>query len=219
MNRFFYILILVIFSFKTFSSPWVGQWTSTFGKIQFIEKETDYKNFNLVYGNYDKNGFLMGVSIQNKLHGVFFDSKSEKSGAFVFTLNSAGSSYEGTWYFDEIDKKLNWNGSKSVNDQKSAIKGIDRYRNVEGIWKTNFGQLKLMQEMVFVEGQYDTKGRLFAVYNQSNNMMFGFFTNKHKYGLLKFQLNEQRNSFKGLWSWKTDKWANQKWDGNKTSKL
>lgn len=219
MSRIFYILILVVISFETFSSPWVGQWTSTFGKIQFIEKETGYKNFHLVYGNYHKNGFLMGVSIEDKLHGVFYDSKSEKSGAFVFTLNSSGSGYEGTWYFDEIDKKLNWNGSKSVDERKTEIKGIDRYRNIEGVWKTNFGQLKLVQETVFVEGEYDTKGRMFAVYNQSNNIMFGFFTNKQKYGLLKFQLNEQRNSFKGLWSWKTDNWANQKWDGNKASKL
>lgn len=218
MKTFIYTLTLLVLSFQGFSSPWIGQWTSSFGKIQFIKKQTGYNDFDLVYGNYAKSGFLMGVSIDNQLHGVFYDSKSNKGGAFVFSLNKARNAYEGTWHFDDIAKELKWNGSKSVNQKNTELNGIDRYRNIEGAWQTNFGQLILKQELVFVEGTYDTKGKLYAVFNQSNNVMFGFFTNKNKYGLLKFQLDEQRNSFKGLWSWNTDNWANQKWDGNKTSK-
>ncbi len=219
MKKIIYTLTLTVLSFQGLTSPWVGQWTSTFGKIQFIEKQTGYKDFDLVYGNYAKSGFLMGVSIDNMLHGVFFDSKSDKSGAFVFSLNKEKNAYEGAWHFDDIDKELKWNGTKAANQKFDELKGIDRYRNIEGSWTTNFGLLTLQQEQVFVEGSYDTKGKLYAVFNESNNLMFGFFTNKKKYGLLKFQLNEQRNSFKGHWSWKTDDWANQKWDGSKALKL
>lgn len=219
MFKCYFLIVLVLFNSDVFSSQWLGEWTSTFGEIQIIEKVTDYKGVALVYGNYDKNGFLTGVSIDNKLYGVFFDPKSKKNGSFVFTMNKANKTFEGLWYFDDIDKELKWNGMRLSSQTNLTLSGIDRYRSIEGIWDTNFGKLQLTQESVFIEGKYDTKGKLYGVFSYSNNLMYGFFTNKNKFGMLKFTLNKQRTSFDGVWSWQTGKWEKQEWKGRKTSKL
>ncbi len=200
------------------SSPWQGQWLSTFGKINFIEYTTGYKETTLLFGNYAKNGFIMGVSVANELHGVFYDAKLKKEGSFIFKLDEKQNSYKGDWYFDDIDKMLKWNGSKVIENKVLPVIGIDRYRNIEGTWDTNFGQLVLSQEEVYVKGEYDTLGKIHAIFNQKNGVIFGFFTNKKRWGLLKFTLNKDKTLFKGQWTWETNAWSNQKWDGKKLDK-
>jgi len=197
------------------SSAWQGQWLSTFGKINFIEYQTGYKDINLLFGNYAKNGFMVGVSIANEMHGVFYDAKLRKEGEFVFKLDEKKSSYKGEWHFDDIDKRLKWNGSKVLESKILPVIGIDRYRNIEGTWDTNFGQLVLSQEDAYVKGKYDDKGEIHAIFNQENGVVFGFFTNKDRWGLLKFKLNKEKQDFKGQWTWETNAWSNQKWDGKK----
>ena len=216
MKKYLVVLMALFYLQISYSSPWKGQWASTFGKIDFIEKQTGFKDTALVFGNYAKNGFIIGVAIDNNLHGLFFDSKLQKEGAFKFSLNEKASKFKGMWHFDDIDKELKWNGTKAAIQEKIQFKGVDRFRKIEGKWKTNFGELELTQEGAFIEGRYDTKGRLFAVFNQENNTLFGLFTNKDRYGLLKFKLNDDRTAFDGLWSWETNPWAKQKWDGKKS---
>ncbi len=216
MKKYLFIVVLnVIFVPLVNSSPWKGQWLSTFGKINFIEYKTAYKDTSLLFGNYAKNGFIMGVSVADELHGVFYDAKLKKQGSFVFKLNDKQNGYKGDWYFDDIDKMLKWNGSKMIETKVLPVAGIDRNRNIEGTWNTNFGQLVLSQEEVYVQGKYDTKGKIHAVFNQENGIIFGFFTNKERWGLLKFQLNDEKRAFKGQWTWETNAWSNQKWDGQK----
>ncbi len=218
MKKYLVVLMALLYLHTSYSTPWKGQWASSFGKMDLIEKETGFKETALVFGNYAKSGFIVGVAIGNDLHGLFFDSKLKKGGSFIFSHNELGSNFKGKWRFDNIDKELKWNGTKAVIQEEVKFKGIDRYRNIEGTWKTNFGELELTQEGAFIEGRYDSKGKLYAVYNQENNTIFGLFTNKDRYGLLKFQLNNERTAFTGLWSWETKAWAKQKWDGKKVLK-
>lgn len=105
----------------------------------------------------------------------------------------------------------------SLSDHKrpKELRSIDRFRSFEGLWDSNFGPLELVQNDVFVEGRYSDKGQMYAVYNQSNGLLYGLFTNKERYGLLHFQLNDKKDSFDGLWPWKTQNWAEQKWTGSK----
>ena len=210
--------LAVLYCSATNALQWQGHWKSTFGEMNLIEKQTGYKNTSLIFGNYDKNGYIIGVSVENKIYGVFYDNKLLQKGSYVFTLGESKKDFKGLWSFDDINKELKWNGSRAVNPKLKKIKGVDRYRYMEGQWDTNFGELELTQEGVFIEGKYDSKGKLYAVFNHQTNTVFGLFTNKKRYGLLKFQLNENRDSFKGLWSWETNKWAKQKWDGKKVQK-
>ena len=209
------LFLLLIFNNSVNAQQWQGHWTSSFGNIKFIERSIKPQNAALVFGNYGKNGTIVGVSIAGKLHGVFYDSKSQKGGELTFTQNKSTDSYTGTWSFDGKQKKLGWNGGKVNIDKPENLQGMDRFRSVEGSWQSNFGLLDFVQNGIFVNAEYSDKGRIFAVYNQANNNIFGLFTNKERFGLLKFSLNSEKNKFDGSWSWETSSWSTQKWIGSR----
>jgi len=213
------ITLLSIFDYhKIQAQQWQGHWSSSFGPIKFIEKPIKPKNAILVFGNYGETGTVVGVSFAGILHGVFYDGKTQRAGKLKFTLDKTTQFFTGKWKYLGKDKELSWNGSLSDHKRPIKLHSIDRYRTFEGHWDSNFGPLELIQNNVFVEGRYSNKGQVYAVYNQSNGLLYGLFTNKSRYGLLNFQLNETKNSFDGLWSWRTQNWADQKWTGIKNAK-
>ena len=197
------------------AQQWQGHWSSSFGSISFIEKSITPQNAVLVFGNYDKTGTLVGVSFSGVLYGVFYDSETQKGGKFTFTQDKTSNFFTGKWKYLNKDKELSWNGSLSNHQHPKEMRSVDRFRSFEGSWNSNFGPLELVQDDVFVEGKYSDKGHMYAIYNQSNGLLYGIFTNKDRYGLLQFQLNYEKNSFDGLWSWKTQNWTEQKWTGSK----
>jgi hypothetical protein len=214
-----FIQLFVLFSsFITLSlqaQQWQGQWSSSFGVIEFIEKPIQPKDAVLVFGNYGKTGSLVGASFAGVLYGVFYDTKTHKAGKFTFTQDKTSNYFTGKWKYLDKDKEHSWNGSLRNHKRPKELRSVDRFRSFEGMWESNFGPLELIQNGVFVEGKYSNKGQIFAVYNQSNALLYGIFTNKDRYGLLHFQLNNEKNSFDGLWSWKTQIWSEQKWIGSK----
>ena len=215
-NRFKTILfLLLIFNNSVKAQQWQGHWTSSFGKIKFVERSIKPQNAVLVFGNYGKYGTIAGVSIADKLHGIFYDSKSKEGGDLVFTQSKNADSYTGKWNFAGKHKQLSWNGAKVNINKPENLREIDRFRSVEGQWLSNFGLLDFVQNGIFINAEYSDKGQIFAVYNQADKRVFGLFTNKERYGLLKFSINSEINKFDGLWSWETSKWSTQKWIGSK----
>lgn len=195
---------------------WQGHWSSSFGTIKIIEKPIKPQNAVLVFGNYGKTGSLIGVSISGVLHGIFYDAKTKKTGKLTFTQDKTANFFKGKWKFADIEKELSWNGSLSNHHRPNELHSIDRFRTFEGDWNSNFGPLNMIQDNVFVQGKYSNKGEIYGVYNAENRQLFGLFTNKERFGLLRFSLNNEKNSFDGLWSWKTQNWADQRWTGSKS---
>jgi len=208
-----FVLILLLSFTSAHSQQWQGHWSSSFGEIKVMEKVISSQNAGLVFGNYAKLGTLIGVSFGGKLHGYFYDQKSKKGGEFTFTQRQTGHSFTGKWSYKGKVKKLDWNGNKINNTLANDFVNVDRFRSVEGQWDSNFGPLNFIQDGVFIEASYSDKGRIHAVYNQANNMIYGLFTNKEKFGLLYFNFNAEKNAFKGLWSWETKNWSDQVWSG------
>ncbi len=210
------VLLLLMVQINGFAKPWQGHWTSTFGKMKFIEKDVGMQQASIVFGNYGEDGTIAGVSINGILRGVFYDNKNQKGGSLVFS-QSQKTAYTGKWNFDNKQKKFSWNGSNIDNKRPEEMKEIDRFRIAEGQWQSNFGLLDFVQDGPFIEAKYSDKGQIYAVYNQNNQIIYGFFINEEegRYGLLKFQLNDEKNSFDGLWSWETKNWSSQKWTGTK----
>ena len=213
--KYIIALILLISGFTSHAVTWQGQWSSTFGKISFIEKDVNTHSATLVFANYGKTGNIVGVSIAGVLYGLFFDTKEQKGGSIQFSQNETRDSFSGEWKYANIDKLLIWNGTKINDDYPKDLIGVDRFRSMEGQWKSNFGVLDMTQDGVFVEAKYSDKGQIYAIYNSSNNLMYGIFTNNDKYGFLEFVLNSDKLSFNGRWSWQTKAWAEQKWHGTK----
>ncbi len=59
MIKYLVLLSALLFLSATKATPWKGQWASSFGKIDFIEKQTGVKETALVFGNYAKMGLLL----------------------------------------------------------------------------------------------------------------------------------------------------------------
>lgn len=211
----FILLLFILFHSVAHSQKWQGHWSSSFGDIKIMEKIITAQNAGLVFGNYAKTGTLMGVSFGGELHGFFFDKKTQQGGDFVFLQRDTGQSFTGKWSYQDKSNKLDWNGNKIDSNLPTDILELDRFRSAEGNWASNFGPLDIVQNGVYLEAQYSDKGRIYAVYNQANKMIYGLFTNKQKYGLLQFVLNSEQNKFKGLWSWQTKNWSDQIWSGTK----
>jgi len=210
-----YCLLPLLFAFNVQSTEWQGQWSSTFGKISFMEKPIDIESAHLIFANYGKTGTIIGVSIKGEMVGVFYDTENNKSGSLTFKQNETKNSFTGEWNYNENSKKLSWNGTKVNDTQPEGINGLDRYRSVEGQWQSNFGLLEMVQDGVFVDAKYSDKGRIFAVFNSANNAVYGLFSNKERYGRLNLILNAEKNLFNGMWSWEFNTWAKQKWTGKK----
>lgn len=217
-NKILYSLLPLLVVFSVQSADWQGQWSSTFGKISFIEKQIEIQSAKLIFANYGKTGTIIGVSIKGELVGVFYDSKNNKAGTLLFKQAASNNSFTGEWNYIENPKKLSWNGLKVDDKIPAQINGQDRHRSVEGNWQSNFGLLEMVQDGVFVNAKYSDKGKIFAVYNPANNVLFGLFSNKERYGKLKFSLNDDKNQFNGIWSWENNAWAKQKWTGKKVIK-
>jgi len=207
--------ILLLTTTLLSAQTWQGNWASSFGPIQFNEKRVGVHSAVLVFANYAKHGSLIGVSVAGELHGAFFDAKTQKGGEFVFIQDQESQTFTGRWKFFDKSKKLIWNGTKKNNIAAESLQFVDRFRTTEGRWMSNFGPLDFVQNGVFIEAKYSDKGKIYAVYNQASNIVFGLFTNKQRFGLLQFDLNDEKDSFEGLWSWNLQSWAEQKWTGTK----
>ena len=212
------LIFLLLTANHAYSSDWQGSWNSTFGEIKFIEQAINQYQAVLVFGNYDESGIIIGVSIAGKLYGSFYDSKTQKGGKLTFNKEGTADDaqfFKGKWSFTDKKLELSWNGTQLNNKKPASMNAADRYRSIEGKWSSNFGDLDLTQDAVFIKGSYSDKGKIFAIYNSSNQTVFGLFTNKQNFGLLNFKLTSDKNEFTGSWSWQAKNWQQQKWTGSR----
>lgn len=219
MNKYRELLILLLLTVnQVYSSDWQGNWNSTFGEMKFIEQGINLHQAVLVFGSYGESGTIIGVSIAGKLYGTFFDQKTQKGGKLSFTKEGTSDDaqfFKGKWSFTDKELELSWNGTQLNNKKPISMNEADRYRSVEGQWSSNFGDLDLVQDEVFIKGTYSDKGKIFAIYNRTNQTLFGLFTNKQNFGLLDFSLTEDKKEFTGNWSWQAQNWQQQKWTGTR----
>ncbi len=179
-----------------------GTWNTNMGTLKM------YQTGNEVSGTYaGDDGKMWGKINGNKMTGTY--KWKGKEGAFEFTFAGNGNSFTGSWERDISSGK--WTGTKKgAKEKQKKIKPVNDL-NVEGIWRTNLGTLKMYQTGNEVSGTYaGDDGKMWGTV--SGRKMKGTYTWKGKNGTFEFEFDSQTKNFTGTWNRGNTggKWAGSK---------
>lgn len=159
-------------------------------------------------GDYADAGVMLGRVSGSCLAGVF--TNGDRSGRFRFERTDEGR-FEGdwAWHGDSLDN--DWNGRRAGDAENSldnfvspdgkSLQTLDNDRDVfDGVYDSPFGKVALMQQDLFLIGDYSDKGIIAGLWD--GNSFRGYFTNDGRTGWFDFAFLSKNGDFQsGEWNW------------------
>jgi hypothetical protein len=156
-----------------------GKWNSTFGVMELLQRD------GRVQGEYVFRG--TPCTIEGELHGdrlVFRYEEPDVGGEGWFDMARKGQSFRGQWRQDGDPRWRPWVGSRV---------GFD------GLWETDFGRMRLVQEGEHVHGFYDIPGGAVIEGRLEGGELHFHYREAQAQGEGRFALAEDGLSFQGEW--------------------
>ncbi|RUR10691.1 hypothetical protein [Legionella sp. km772] len=180
----------------------LGNWNTTFGVMK-LEK---------VEGNQLKGVYMLSqqsCQIEGYLENqgkkfIFTYREPQASGEGYFELAENGLSFSGFWRQKGHSDWQPWKGERFSSNQKSF----------NGVWKTDYGTMRLIQNKQEIEGVYDPELHA-TIHGVLSNNRFNFtYQEPNAEGEGWFELTETGNRLKGAWREKgSQQW--RKWEGSR----
>lgn len=194
--------VLVMTSVAFAEGGFTGTWDTTFGKMSLTQTG------DKVSGHYQMgaaNNSIQGNVEKNKL--AFTYEEPNASGEGWFELSADGKSFAGKWREKGTNEWAPWLG-KRVSTVAAAPPGF------AGLWRSQFGRLRLVQDGKNVNGCYDyTGGATIAGTLEGKKLTFKY-TEPQAEGEGWFEIAADGKSFTGQWRPKgASRW--QPWNGTR----
>jgi len=183
---------------------WTGTWDTSSGEVRLVQIG------DKVYGDYKNVGVIEGKISGTLLRGHF--TNNNKKGTLLWALRG-DSSFEGKWGREYNSPTINWTGNrKSTNKPKLSSSIINKIvpnaNSWQGIWDSDYGELRFAQKDNKVYGDYKNVGYIEGTVVKG--ILRGIYTNGNDKGYIEFK--RDKGLFTGKWG------ANQKgmsssWNG------
>jgi hypothetical protein len=169
------------------ASPFAGEWETTHGRMTLQAKGEN------VTGTYrvgdGQSHQLQGRAVAGILEFAYTEGQITGEGSF--TLAEDGKSFIGKWREAGDEEWSSWEGRRAGTDLP----------DFNGVWKTSFGMMRLIQEGEKVRGCYQFGTRSEIEGTAADGVLT--FTYKEPDGVTgkgTFKLSPDRNAFAGDWS-------------------
>jgi hypothetical protein len=197
-------LMLAVVPVAFAEGGFTGTWQTTYGRMSLTQKG------DKVAGHYETGG--VRNSIEGKVEKNKFTFTYEEPGASGegwFELASDGKSFAGKWRENGMAEWAPWAGKRV-----SAAVAAEAPPGFAGLWRTQFGRVRLVQDGKNISGCYDyTGGATIAGTLEGNKLTFAYKEPQAE-GEGWFELAADGKSFKGKWKPKSaSRW--QTWDGSR----
>ena len=199
---FLFFLISIVSFTANAAGDFLGSWNTTFG-IMKLESAGE----NQLKGAYilsQQSCQLDGHLENNGQKFVFTYREPQASGKGYFKLSEDGQSFSGFWREKGHSDWHPWKGERFATKEM----------NFDGVWKTDYGAMRLIQKDNQIDGVYDPSMNS-TIHGTLENNRFNFtYKEPNAEGEGWFQLNEAGNGFKGKWRAKCNtEWTD--WQGSR----
>ena len=193
-------IFLMIGTTQIFAGVWQGTWQTDYGQLRL------YEVGEYVIGDYGDRGLILAKKEFDLIHGVYTNTENKSSGYITFRNNNSGG-FDGHWRVEGGDV-VDWNGSR-IREDRPQLKNFSRdgkaytpIKNdrgiVNGVWNSNFGELKLVTQDLFLMGDYADKGVFIGFWEGTKYV--GHFTNGSSVGWFEFAFLSKNGDFReGKW--------------------
>ncbi len=200
---FLVFFLISISSFAaTRSDGFLGSWNTTFGLMKL--ENSGKSQLKGVYILSQQPCQIEGRLENNGQKFVFTYRESQASGEGYFELSADGKAFSGFWRQKGHSDWQPWKGERFATKEG----------HFDGVWKTDYGLMRLIQKDADIEGAYDPASNS-IIHGSVENERFNFtYKELNTEGEGWFQLNEPGNRFKGEWREKgSSQWS--KWEGSR----
>lgn len=182
-----------------------GTWNTDYGTLKL------YKVKSYVVGDYADRGVILGKLRGRCLAGVF--TNGDRFGNFRFRLMPGERRFNGQWGWTGKSLGQNWQGRKTGNAAPKVFQNFARggqttqrisnpRADYNGVYSSDYGQLKLIHRDLFLIGDYADRGILAGMWD--GNSFVGVFTNRQlgRAGWFDFGFYSANATFRqGSWGW------------------
>jgi hypothetical protein len=155
----------------------IGRWFTTFGPL-FLRAEGDRIVGTYRYGATE--GHVEGVASGDVLRFTYHEPNGTGEGSFHLVRTGK---FRGTYAGAGESQRQQWDGERGWN----------------GIWDTDFGRMRLIQEGLRVHGTYEGAGSCSLEGNAKSRSLEFRYREGEVGGEGRFLLNEEDDSFTGEW--------------------
>lgn len=177
-----------------------GTYSSSFGELR-LHQVGDY-----LIGDYADRGVMLGEISGDTVSGAF--TNGTRAGQFTFTFD--GRTFSGRWSFADGGSPGQWSGRRTgeapdalrnFSVDGSRTRTLPNDRDVfDGRYGSNFGPVTLVQQDLFLIGDYGDRGILAGMWDGDG--FVGRFTNRGRAGWFDFRFLSRDGSFRGgRWGW------------------
>lgn len=195
---------------------WQGSWDTKYGDLRLLQHR------NIVVGDYDRFGVLVGIADDRTLRGRF--TNGDKVGSFTLHLDGAGG-MTGDWQWVGKRTGGDWAGRK-VDDEAPTLENI-WIRTLNGLsngmltgsWETTYGEVRLVQVGDLFVGDYADNGVIIGG-RAEDGTITGQFANGSRVAQFSWEAKAGRVdgkyeiTFDGSWNFIDEEGASS-WSGEK----
>jgi hypothetical protein len=160
-------------------ATFAGKWYSTFGKMELTQEGTHVHGFYLPGGT---RCLIDGEVAGDRLTFRYQEPAVQGEGWFELTRN--GNAFAGQWHPDGADGWADWTGERV---------GFD------GLWDSDFGRLRLVQEGDVVHGFYEEAGGSTLEGRLDDGQLLFTYQEPAAHGHGRFVLADDGLTFQGEW--------------------